>query len=66
MFELVKKVKILTVICCICSIHQIAFAQRVESSAERNDEVVGTASADDGVHDDTHVCLLVGQDGTFV
>ncbi|MCI0921248.1 tetratricopeptide repeat protein [Sphingobacterium rhinopitheci] len=39
MFELVKKVKILTVICCICSIHQFAFAQRVESSAERNDEV---------------------------
>ena len=33
---------------------------------ERDDEVVGTSGADDAVHNDFHVCLLVGQDGAFV
>lgn len=39
MFKLLNKCKILTVVCCICCMHQLSFAQRAESSIERNDDV---------------------------
>ena len=45
--------------------------KRVDSEAlyqvaKRNDEVVCTSGADDGVHDDTYVCLFIGQYGAFM
>ena len=40
--------------------------EEVYEIAKGNDEVVCTAGTDNGIHDDTYVRLLIGQDGTFM
>ena len=40
--------------------------QSLYQVTESDDEIIRTAGADDGIHDDTHVCLFVRQNSTFV